>query len=74
MDAQVAVGRLQQPLEIGERQRGIGRKRADDGEAQAFVDQSIEMIGRGKHGVVCRWAVRRVGMLADPGSDRPAQP
>ena len=40
--AEVAVGRLQQALEIGERQAFVDRQRADDAQPEAFVDEAIE--------------------------------
>ena len=42
VDAQVAVGRVQQPLEIVERQPIVDGQRADDAEAEALVDEPIE--------------------------------
>ncbi len=41
--AQVAVGRVQQALQIVERQPLVHRQRADDAEAQALVNQAIEV-------------------------------
>ena len=43
VDAQVAVRRLQQPLEIVERQPLVHRQRADDAKPQPLVDQPIEL-------------------------------
>ena len=43
VDAQVAVGRLQQPLQIVERQPLVHRQRADDAEPQPLVNQPIEL-------------------------------
>ena len=43
MDAQVAVGCIQQPLEVVEREAIVDRERADDAEAEAFVDDAIEV-------------------------------
>ena len=54
--AQVAVGRLQQPLEIVERQPIVHRQRADDAEPQTLVDQPIE--------VAADWPLRRLRLPA----------
>jgi hypothetical protein len=42
LDAQVAVGRLQQPFQVVERQLLVHRERADDAEAQPFVNEPVE--------------------------------
>jgi hypothetical protein len=36
--AEIAVGRVQQALEIGKRQAFVDRQRADDPQPKAFVD------------------------------------
>ena len=46
MDAEIAIGRIHQALEIAKSQRFIRGERADNAEAQAFMDQSIQ-IGSG---------------------------
>src|SRR5262249_41160486 len=43
VDAQVAVGGLQQPLQVVEREPLVGRERADDPEPEPFVDDAIEV-------------------------------
>ena len=43
MDAQIAVGRLQQPFQIVECQPIVDRERADDAEPQPLVNQPIEL-------------------------------
>ena len=43
VDAQVAVGRLQQALQIVEREPLVHRQRADDAKPQPLVDQAIEL-------------------------------
>jgi hypothetical protein len=47
VDAEIAVARVQQALQIGEAERRFRGEGADDAEANPFVDQSIEVIGRG---------------------------
>ena len=46
MDAEIAVCGIHQALEIAKSQRFIRGERADDAEAQALMDQSIQ-IGSG---------------------------
>jgi hypothetical protein len=42
--AQVAVRRLEQGLELVEREAVVDRERADDAEPEALVDQPIEAL------------------------------
>src|SRR6185503_6523934 len=44
--AQVAVGGLQQLLQVGEAEDRRRGQRADDAEPETLVDQAIEMVGR----------------------------
>ena len=46
VDAQVAVGGLQQPLEIVERQPVVGGQRADNAETEPLVNDAIERDSR----------------------------
>src|SRR5262249_55526114 len=52
VDAEVPVGRLQELLEIVERERLVDREGADDAETHPFVDEPVELgSGRGGPGV-----------------------
>src|SRR6266550_1869523 len=50
VDAEIAVGRLHQLLEITEAERIVDGQRADDAEAEAFVNEPVQRVGasRGK--------------------------
>src|SRR5450759_3782537 len=50
MDTQVAVGGIQQFLEFAEGQRIVDGERAENTQAQAFVDQAVDF-GRTAHGL-----------------------
>src|SRR5207249_5535433 len=43
MDAEIAVGRLQQPLQVVERQPLVHRQRTDDAETKTLVNEPIEL-------------------------------
>src|SRR5947199_4002673 len=45
MDAQVAVGRLEQLLEVVEAQVVVDRQRADDPQPHSLVDEAVEVEG-----------------------------
>ena len=45
MNAEIAVGRVHQLLEIAEAERIVDRERADDSEPQPLVNQTIELLG-----------------------------
>ncbi len=49
VDAQVAVGRVQEFFEFVEGERVVDGEGADDGEADAFVDEAVEF-GGGRRG------------------------
>src|SRR5579864_9531363 len=64
VDAQVAVGRFQQGFQFVKRERAIHRERADDAEANVFVNQAVEIrrrrLARGiTHGLEDRFPVAR---------------
>ena len=49
VDAQIAVGCLQQLLQLLERQPLVDRERADDAEPETFVDETFEPERRVRH-------------------------
>src|SRR5438105_5921516 len=51
--AQVAVGRLEEPLQLVEGQRVVHRQRAHDAETHALVDQPVEL-GRAQRALAAR--------------------
>jgi hypothetical protein len=52
MDAEIAVGGAEQTFEVGEAERVIHGKRADDAKTNALMDNRVEVWnkrGRGRH-------------------------